>query len=103
MPYDYEKLRSRFVKPEGLAPIDSEIMFLRNFDQDHEFFHITSQIDPALRIKIERGEFIDLEQLLPRDRSSRTGADELNKQLYQLITQGTSSYLEPSLPSKTKN
>ena len=61
MPYDYEKLRDKFVKPDGLAPIDSEILFLRNFDQDDEFFHVTSQIDPSLRIKIERGEFIDLE------------------------------------------
>ena len=42
MPYDYEKLKSKFVKPEGLAPIDNEILFLRNFDQDNEFFHITS-------------------------------------------------------------
>ena len=69
MPYDYDKLRTRFVKPDGLAPLDSEILFLRNFDQDDEFFHVTSQIDPGLRIKIERGEFIDLERLLPREKS----------------------------------
>ena len=61
MPYGYEKLKSHFVKPEGLAPIDSEILFLRNFNQDDEFFHVMSQIDPSLHIKIERGEFIDLE------------------------------------------
>ena len=93
MPYDYEKLCSKFVKPEGLAPIDSEILFLRNFDQDDEFFHITSQIEPSLRAKIERGEFIELERLLPKDRSSR--GDDLNKQLFQLITQGTNTYLDP--------
>ena len=97
MPYDYDKLCSKFVKPEGLAPIDGEIMFLHNFDQDDEFFHITSQIEPNLKSKIERGEFIKLERLLPKDRSfsNRSGQDELNKQLFQLITQGTSSYLEP--------
>ena len=88
MPYD--KLRSKFVKPEGLAPIDSKILFLHNFDQDDEFFHVTSQIDPSLRVKIERGEFIDLERLLPKD-GSRPG-DDLNRQLYQLITQGTISW-----------
>ena len=65
MPYDYDKLRSKFVKPDGLAPIDSEILFLRNFDQDDGFFHVTSQIDLSLQIKIERGNFIDLERLLP--------------------------------------
>ena len=103
LPYDYEKLRNKFVKPEGLAPLDSEILFLRNFDQDDEFFHITSQIEPSLRSKIERGEFIDLERLLPRDRSlGRSGADELNKQLYQLITQGTGNFLEPPVVKNGK-
>ena len=95
MPYDYDKLRNKFVRPEGLAPIDSEILFLRNFDQDDEFFHVSSQIEPSLRIKIERGEFVELERLLPKDRVSGGKADDLNKQLFQLITQGTNTYMEP--------
>ena len=103
MPYDYEKLRSRFVRPEGLAPIDSEILFLRNFDQDDEFFHVTSQIEPNLRTKIEKGEFIELERLLPKDRSAGPrGSDDLNRQLYQLITQETNNYLEPPVPKTGK-
>ena len=101
MPYDYEKLRSKFVKPEGLGPIDSEILFLRNFDQDDEFFHITSQIEPNLTQKIEKGEYVELERLLPNDRTARRN-DEINKQLYQLITQGTSSYLEAPFPKTGK-
>ena len=96
MTYDHDQMRSKFIRPDGLAPIDSEIMFLRNFDQDDEFFHITSQIDPTLRAKIERGEYIDLERLLPKERSAgRFGNEDLNKQLYQLITQGTNGQLEP--------
>ena len=94
MPYDYDKLQTKFIQLDGLAPVDKEILFLHNFDQDDEFFHVTSQIEPALRSKIERGEYIDLERLLPKDRSGR-GGDDLNKQLFQLITQGTNSYLEP--------
>ena len=103
MPYDYDQLRSKFVTDEGLGPIDNEIMFLRNFDQDDEFFHVTSQIDQSLRAKIERGEYIDLERLLPRDRFSTNvrGHDEINKQLFQLITQGTSNYLSP--PDRSGN
>ena len=27
MPYDYDKLRSKFVRDDGLAPLDSEILF----------------------------------------------------------------------------
>ena len=103
MPYDYDKLRSKFVKPEGLAPLDSEILFLRNFDQDDEFFHVTSQIEPTLRGKIERGEFIELERLLPKDRfGNKAAGDELNKHLFQLITQGTSNYLEPPISKNGK-
>ena len=97
MPYDYDKLWSKFVRPEGLAPIDSAILFLRNFDQDDEFFHVTSQIEPNLRSKIEQGEFVELERLLPKDKlpGFRSTSDDLNKQLFQLITQGTNSYIDP--------
>ena len=97
MPYDYEELRSKFITEEGLGPIDNEILFLRIFDQDDEFFHVTSQIDPGLKSKIERGEFIDLERLLPKDKFSSNirGNDDLNKQLFQLISQGTNSYVTP--------
>ena len=103
MPYDYDKLRSKFVRPEGLAPIDSEILFLCNFDQDDEFFHVTSQIEPNLRSKIERGEFVELERLLPKDKlpGFRSTSDDLNK-LFQLITQGTNSYIDPPAPKVGK-
>ena len=96
MPYDYDKLKTKFVTDKGLGPIDNEILFLRNFDQYDEFFHVTSQIEPSLKAKIERGEFVDLDRLLPKDRFSsnlRNGSDELNKQLFQLITQGTQTYM----------
>ena len=76
-------------------------MFLRNFDQDDEFFHVTSQIDSALRTKIERGEFIELERLLPKERNLGGRNEEINRHLFQLITQGTNSYLDPALPAKT--
>ena len=102
MPYDYEKLRSKFVKPEGLGPIDRQIMFLCNFDQDYEFFHVTSQIEPGLRVKIEKGEYIELERLLPRDNRSLGGNDEINRQLFQLIAQGMNNYLEQPVAKARK-
>ena len=74
---------------------------MRNFDQDDEFFHITSQIEPNLRQKIEKGEYVELERLLPKDRNAGRN-DEINKQLYQLITQGSSSYLEAPFPKTRK-
>ena len=38
----------------------------RFFDDD--FFHLTCHIDPQLRIKIQKGEFVDLEKLIPKDK-----------------------------------
>ena len=100
MPYDYDKLSSKFIRSEGLAPLDREILFLHNFDQDDKFFHVTSQIDPTLKSKIEKGEFIELEWLLPKDRSPGSRSDDINKQLFKLIIQGTNSYVEPPMPPK---
>ena len=33
---------------------------------DDDFFHLTCHIDPGLRVKIEKGEYVDLEKLLPK-------------------------------------
>ena len=38
---------------------------------DNEFFHITCHIELGLKQKIERGEFVELERLLPRDGNKR--------------------------------
>ena len=46
-------------------------------DCDDEFFHITYHIDPALKEKIEKGQFVDLEKLLPRDKSQMLKEDNV--------------------------
>ena len=35
---------------------------------DDDFFHLTCHIDPSLIHKIEKGEFVELEKLLPKDK-----------------------------------
>ena len=35
---------------------------------DDDFFHLTCHIDPNLFHKIEKGEFVELEKLLPKDK-----------------------------------
>ena len=35
---------------------------------DEEFFHLTCHVEPNLKQKIERGEFVDLEKLLMKDK-----------------------------------
>ena len=39
---------------------------------DDDFFHLTCHIEPSLIHKIEKGEFVELEKLLPKDRSHFT-------------------------------
>ena len=34
---------------------------------DNDFFHLTCHIDPLLKRKIENGEYVDLDKLLPKD------------------------------------
>ena len=47
---------------------------------DDDFFHLTCHIEPSLIHKIEKGEFIELEKLLPKDRNSFTrGGGEENR------------------------
>ena len=39
-----------------------------NLDPDDEFFHVTCHIDQGLRQKIQRGDYVDLEKLLPKSK-----------------------------------
>ena len=43
---------------------------------DDDFFHVTCHVDNMLRTKIERGEFVELERLLPKQRSISGGGDD---------------------------
>ena len=42
---------------------------------DDDFFHLTCHIDPNLIHKIEKGEFVELEKLLPKDKIGKTGEE----------------------------
>ena len=39
---------------------------------DDDFFHLTCFIEPSLIHKIEKGEFVELKKLLPKDKLGRT-------------------------------
>ena len=42
---------------------------------DDDFFHLTCHIDPNLIHRIEKGEFVELEKLLPKDKLGKNGED----------------------------
>ena len=39
-------------------------------NSDDDFFHLVCHIDSALQVKIENGEYVDLDKLLPKDKSN---------------------------------
>ena len=44
---------------------------------DDDFFHLTCHIDPSLIHKIEKGEFVELEKLLPKDKLNKNDESRL--------------------------
>ena len=62
-------------------------------DCDDEFFHIMCHIDPALRMKIEKGDFVDLERLLPKNRSQMFKEDNAMQFYYN---EGGEPYWAPA-------
>ena len=56
--------------------------------------HITCHVEHSLRLKIEKGEFVNLDRLLPRDRIGLTrGADD---QTLMLFNRDGQTYFVPT-------
>ena len=47
-------------------------------DVDDQFFHVTCHIEDSLRSKIEKGEYVDLEKLLPKQREKMVSDHKLD-------------------------
>ena len=69
-----EKYKAAMVNPAGICNNDNSDSFKGG---DDDFFHLTCHVDPNLRGKIEKGEFVELEKLLPKDRRQTEGRLEL--------------------------
>ena len=72
-----EQFKTGLQKPKGTGEFNEIVLNPNICDQiDDQFFHITCHIDQTLRTKIEKGEFVDLERLLPSDKISGKLAEE---------------------------
>ena len=70
-----EQFKADVMKPKGISGKFDQFLNNEDFSQfikilmendDDEFFHLTCHIYQNLKLKIESGQFIDLEQLLPK-------------------------------------
>ena len=83
-----EQFKATIQKPRGKeANIELEEKI------DDEFFHIACHIDSNLRAKISKGEFVELEKLLPRDRVSGKMTED-NKM--ELVSKNGMTYFVPA-------
>ena len=71
-----EKFKANVSAPQGKPDIKNslgftkaEMEFKRLFDTDDDFFHVMCHIDESLKAKIVKGEYVDLEHLIPRGRA----------------------------------
>ena len=81
--------------------IDERIQLLRKFDDDDDFFHVTCHVDPMLNTKIERGEFVELEKLISRDKSVNGHAMGLESKL-ELYHRDGQAYFAAAQDSSAK-
>ena len=71
---------------------DMQILNIGAGVSDDDFFHLTCHIDPNLIHKIEKGEFVELEKLLPKDKLGRSG--EENR--FEWVQRDGGTYLVPA-------
>ena len=70
---DAERFRATIDKPAGRFQdslnrnVNHDNVVYPTCTIDDEFFHITFHVDQSLKAKIEWGEYVDLEKLLPKD------------------------------------
>ena len=62
-------------------------------DHDDDYFHLTCHVDKNLKSRIELGEFIELEKLLPKHKTKVSGADDNH---LEWVTHNGMTYLAPA-------
>ena len=49
--------------------VTKEVEQLRKWDNDDDFFHVACHVDPQLKAKIKKGEYVELDKLLPKGKA----------------------------------
>ena len=90
---DAEKFRASINNPKGNDnEINSNLKLIADSlnkltsNEDDDFFHVTCHVDHNLRSKIEKGEFVDLDKLIPKNRNQIMS--ESNKRMQLMVKDG---------------
>ena len=100
---DAERLRANLVAPQGMVSIkiDQNIQLLRNLDNDDDFFHVSCHIDSVMKTRIQKGEFIDLEKLLPKEKGGYQSEEAASG--LEIVTRNGHAYLAPPASERRIN
>ena len=89
---DAESSKIRMFQPPGTSQqINQNINQMFSVLADEDYMYLTAHVDDSLQQKIQRGEFVDLARLLPRD---RVISEEDNRM--QLVIKDGSSFWVPA-------
>ena len=72
-----ERMKAQIEQPPGIYLQNQGIPNIGSGVSDDDFFHLTCYIDPSLILKIEKGEFVELEKLLPNDKANQAEESRL--------------------------
>ena len=86
---DFEFLESDPNNPMG--ELKSILQYIQD-NQDDEFYHVTCHVDPRLKTKIQNGDFIELETLIPKNRGQQLREDN---RLQQFVMKNGHTYWAP--------
>ena len=67
---DAEKYKAQINEPKGRSLVDNGL-------SDDDFFHVMCHVETGLKTKIENGEYMELEKLLPKNKQRTEGKMEL--------------------------
>ena len=84
-----EKFRAKVDIPGNEIP-DISIMNIGSGVSDDDFFHLTCHIEPSFIHKIKKGEYVELEKLLPKD---KVGARNVEENRLEWVQRDGGTYL----------
>ena len=99
-----ERFRADISQPKGMGGDSNFFKGVRTVKEgeileDDDFFHITCHVEQSITEKISKGEFIELDKLLVKDKFRRSGSDQ---QRLEFVNQDGHTYLAPVNDRDTK-
>ena len=94
-----ERFKAKVNDPKGEMVDGASENFNNLSVSDDDFFHLSCHMETALRQKIEAGEYVDLEKLLPRDRTKRLTNGETR---FEWVNRDSGTFLVPTSERELK-